>query len=338
MSKQSQRYGWPAWTAAVLAAAALAGCGGSKSSGLITASGTIEAVEVNVASQTSGRLLRLVVDEGSLVKSGDVVAAVDSSLLEIQLQQAAAGVRLAEAQLALLLKGARIEDIRQADETVRQAEANLKLATDERDRIRNLYQKKSATLQQKDNAETRYTLASAQFEAAKEGLRKWQRLARPEEIEQGRARLDQAVAARDLLKKTIADSTILAPTAGVVTHKVVESGDYVGPGTTVVTVADLSRVYLEIFVTEPELGRVRLGSAADVTIDSYPEHAFKGTVIFVSPEAEFTPKNIQTKEERVKLVYRVKIEIPNPEGILKPGMPADASIAPAPSPASQAAS
>jgi HlyD family secretion protein len=272
------------------------------------------------------------------VKSGDVVAAVDSSLLEIQLQQAAAGVRLAEAQLALLLKGARIEDIRQADETVRQAEANLKLATDERDRIRNLYQKKSATLQQKDNAETRYTLASAQFEAAKEGLRKWQRLARPEEIEQGRARLDQAVAARDLLKKTIADSTILAPTAGVVTHKVVESGDYVGPGTTVVTVADLSRVYLEIFVTEPELGRVRLGSAADVTIDSYPEHAFKGTVIFVSPEAEFTPKNIQTKEERVKLVYRVKIEIPNPEGILKPGMPADASIAPAPSPASQAAS
>jgi HlyD family secretion protein len=334
MREKPHRLGWLVWTAAILAAAAPAGCGRGKKTGPITASGTIEAVEVNVASQTSGRILRLAVDEGSLVKPGDVVASVDSSLLEIQLQQAEAGVRLAEAQLALLLKGARVEDIRQAEETVRQAEANLKLAADERDRVHNLYEKKSATLQQKQNADTRYALASAQLEAAREGLRKWQRLARPEEIEQGRARLDQAVAARDLLKKTIVDATIAAPTAGVVTHKVVEVGDYVGPGTTVVTVADLSRVRLEIFVTEPELGKVRLGAPADVTIDSYPGRAFKGIVIFVSPEAEFTPKNIQTKEERVKLVYRVRIEVSNPEGILKTGMPADAAIAPAPSPAS----
>ena len=325
MLKARHALGW-LWAPGALAVFFTAACGHAKAPGVITASGTIEAVEVNAAAQTNGRVLRLAVEEGSVVQAGDVLAGVDSSLLEIQLQQAEAGVRLAEAQLALLLKGARIEDMRQAEENVRQAEANLKLAADDRDRIRNLFEKKSATQQQKDNADTRYTLALAQSQTAKEGLHKWQSLARPEEIEQGRARLDQAVAARDLLLKTISDATILAPTAGVVTHKVVETGDYVGPGTTVVTIADLSRVHLEIFVAEPELGAVRLGGTADVMIDSYPGRVFKGTVIFVSPEAEFTPKNIQTKEERVKLVYRVKIEIPNPEGILKPGMPADASL------------
>jgi HlyD family secretion protein len=327
MSLKSRRFAWPGWTAAALAAAALAGCGRPKSPGLISASGTIEAVEVNVASKTSGQAVRLAVDEGSRVNAGDVLAVVDSSSLEIQLQQAEAGVMLAEAQLELLLNGARIEDIRQAEENVRQAEASLKLAGDDRDRTRNLFEKKSATLQQRDSADTRYSLALAQRGAAKEGLLKWQRLARPEEIKQGRARLDQAVASRNLLRKMISDSTIISPTAGVVTHKVVEAGEFVGPGTTVVTISDLAKMHLEIFVSEPELGRVRLGQPADVTIDSYPGRIFKGTVIFISPEAEFTPKNIQTKEERVKLVYRVKIEIPNPEGILKPGMPADAAIA-----------
>jgi len=334
MSLKLRRFARLAWPAAALAVAALAGgCGRPRNPGLIAASGTIEAVEVNVAAKTSGQIVRLAVDEGSRVKAGDVLAAVDSSSLEIQLRQAEAGVALAEAQLELLLKGARIEDIRQAEENVRQAEANLKLAADDRDRIRNLFEKKSATRQQLDTAETRYSLALAQHSSAKEALLKWQRLARPEEIKQGRARLDQAVAGRDLLRKTIADSTILSPTAGVVTHKVVEAGEFVGPGTTIVTVSDLAKVHLEIFITEPELGRVRLGQPADVTIDSYPGRIFKGGVTFISPDAEFTPKNIQTKEERVKLVYRVKIEIPNPEGILKPGMPADAAIASGATPA-----
>jgi HlyD family secretion protein len=310
----------------IIFASMLQSCQNENNPEVISASGTIEAVEVNVASKTAGQLERLLVEEGARVKSGDILAVVDSSSLEIQLRQAEAGVALAEAQLELLLKGARIEDIRQAEGVLRQAEANLKLAEEEHIRIENLFAKQSATAQQKDNLETRLAVAKAQYDVAKQALQKLERFARPEEIKQARARLDQAAAARDLLKKTIADSTIVSPTSGIVTHKAVEQGEYVGPGTTLLTIADLATVRLEIFVPESELGKIRLGQSADVRIDSYPRRTFGGEVIFISPEAEFTPKNIQTREERVKLVYRVKIGIPNPEAILKPGMPADAEI------------
>jgi len=310
----------------LLAAAILLSCQNSKDRSVISASGTIEAIEVNVASKTSGQVEKMLVDEGSQVKIGDNLAVIDSSSLAIQLAQAQAGVDLAEAQLQLLVKGARIEDIRQAEEAIKQAEANLKIAQDDRDRFRDLFAKQSATAKQNQDAEARYTVARAQYEAARQALEKWKKYARPEEIKSARARLDQAVASRDLLKKAISDSTITSPTAGIVTNKAIEQGEFVGPGTTLLTIADLSEVHLDIYVTEIELGKIRLGQEAEVTIDSYPGRAFKGTVSFISPEAEFTPKNVQTKEERVKLVFRVKIQVPNPENILKPGMPADALL------------
>jgi HlyD family secretion protein len=312
--------------AAVIFASVLQGCRNQNNPQVISASGTVEAVEVNVASKTAGQVEKLLVQEGARVAKGDVLAIIDSSSLEIQLREAEAAVALAEAQLELLLKGARIEDIRQAEGILSQAQANLKLAEDEFQRIDALFAKQSATAQQRDNAETRLAVARAQHEVAKQGLQRLERFARPEELKQARARLEQAAAGRDLLKKMVADATIVSPTPGIVTHKAVEQGEYVSPGTTLVTVADLSLVRLEIFVPEPEVGRIRLGQSADVTIDSYPGRAFRGEVIFISPEAEFTPKNIQTKEERVKLVYRVKIGVPNSEVILKPGMPADAII------------
>ncbi len=310
----------------LLAAAILLSCHNNKNKPAISASGTIEAIEVNVSSKTSGQVEKLFVDEGARVKIGDTLAVIDSSSLAIQLAQAQAGVDLAEAQLQLLVKGARIEDIRQSEEALKQAQANLKSAQQDRDRFRDLFAKQSATTKQHQDAEARYTVARAQYEAAQQALEKWKKYARPEDIKSARARLDQADAARDLLKKTISDSTITSPTAGIVTSKAIEQGEFVGPGTTILTIADLSEVHLNIYITEVELGNVRLGQEAEVTIDSYPDRAFKGKVSFISPEAEFTPKNVQTKEERVKLVFRVKIGVPNPENILKPGMPADALL------------
>jgi HlyD family secretion protein len=314
------------WGIMIMAVLGGLGCRDQNNRGEISASGTIEAVEVSVAAKTSGQVVKMAVDEGARIATGDLLAVVDSASLEIQLRQAEAGVKLAEAQHQLLLKGARIEDIRQAEESLRQAEAGLKLAQAEQARISGLFAKESATAQQKDNAETRLAVARAQHEAAKQALQKWRQLARPEEIQQARARLEQAEASRDLLKKTISDSTIISPTAGIVTHRATEQGEFVVPGTILLTIADLAEVRLEIFVPESDLGKLRLGQAAEVRIDSHPDRAFEGRVIFISPEAEFTPKNIQTKEERVKLVYRVKISVPNPENILKPGMPADAVI------------
>jgi len=304
----------------------LLSCRSQKKAEAINASGTIEAVEVSVAAKTSGQVDEVFVEEGARVQTGDQLAVIDSVSLAIQLRQAEAGVDLAESQLQLLLKGARVEDVRQTEEAAKQAEANLFLAGQDLKRIRSLFEKESAPAKVKEDAEVRYQVAEAQHEAAEQALLKIRKLSRPEEVRAAQARLAQAEAGRDLLKKTIADATIISPTSGIVTHKAVEAGEFVGPGTPLLIIADLDNVRLNIYVTEVELGRVRLGQLAEIRIDSYPDRVLSGTVVFISPEAEFTPKNVQTREERVKLVYRVKIEIPNPESILKPGMPADASI------------
>jgi len=301
-------------------------CTGNHQQDIITASGTIEAVEVNVASKVSGQVLELAAEEGRRVKPGDLLATIDHATLDIQLRQAAAGVELAEAQLALLVKGARSEDIRQAEAVLEQAEASLKVAEDDARRIRTLASKGSATPKMRDDAEARLTVATAQKSAAVEALNKVRKLARPEEIRAAEARLAQAQAAADLLSKTIADCTITAPSGGIVTHRAVEAGELVSPGSTVVTLVELDDVYVMIYVTEKELGRVRLGDTAEIRIDTFPDRAFAGKVTYISPEAEFTPKNIQTKEDRVKLVFGVKVEIENREGLLKPGLPADAVI------------
>jgi HlyD family secretion protein len=308
---------------AVLAAAA---CAGKAPKDVIAASGTIEAIEVNVASKVGGQVLALSFKEGARVAPGDTLALVDHATIDIQLRQAQAGVRLAESQLALLVKGARSEDIRQAESALIQAEAALKVAEDDARRMRELVRTGSVTSKQADDAEARLTVATAQRAAAVEALAKVRRLARPEEIQAAEARLDQARAAADLLARTIADCTIKAPAAGTVTHKAIEAGELVAPGSTVATLADLASVYVMIYVTERELGRVRLGDAAEVRIDAFPDRAFAGRVTYISPEAEFTPKNVQTKEDRVKLVFGVKVEIDNRDGLLKPGLPADAVI------------
>jgi len=312
--------------AVVLAVLAGPACSGHAGKDVISASGTIEAVEVNVAAKVSGQVLELAVGEGSRVRAGDKLAVIDHSALDIQLRQAEAGVRLAEAQLALLVKGARAEDIRQAEAAVQQADAALRSAEDDAKRMRELAKTGSVTPKSREDAESRLTVAAAQRSAAAEGLAKVRRLARPEEVQAAEARLAQARAASDLLAKTIADCTVTAPAGGVVTHKAVEAGELVTPGATVVTLVELETVHVMIYITEKELGRVRLGDAADVTIDAFPDKAFPGRVTYISPEAEFTPKNVQTKEDRVKLVFGVKVEIENREGLLKPGLPADAVI------------
>ncbi|MBN2264394.1 MAG: efflux RND transporter periplasmic adaptor subunit [Candidatus Aminicenantes bacterium] len=310
---------------ALLCAAGLA-CSSRSDENVITASGTIEAVEVSVAAKVAGQIVDLAVDEGARVRPGDILAVIDHATIDIQLRQAEAGVRLAEAQLALLAKGARSEDIRQTEFALKQAETALATAEDDARRMRELLRTGSVTAKQAEDAEARLTVAAAQRAAASEALAKVRRLARPEEIRAAEARLDQARAGAELLAKTIADSTVTAPTGGTITHKAVEAGELVTPGTTIVTVAHLDTVYVMIYVTEGELGRVRLGDPVEITIDAFPARPFAGKVTYISPEAEFTPKNVQTKEDRVKLVFGVKVGIDNPEGLLKPGLPADAVI------------
>jgi HlyD family secretion protein len=170
------------------------------------------------------------------------------------------------------------------------------------------------------------TIATAQRNSAKENLQKLENFARPEDLAAARARLNQARATEGLLRKQLSDATVVAPVSGTATLKPVEVGELISAGSVVATIARLEKLNLMIYVNESELGKVRLGGEAEVVIDSYPEKTFPGRVVYISPVAEFTPKNVQTKEDRTKLVFGVKLEVENAEGILKAGMPADAYL------------
>ncbi len=294
----------------------LIGCSGNNDK-QISASGTIESTEVTVSAKVGGQVLKLLVDEGSNVKAGDTLTLLDRSDWEIQLDQAKANVAAAEAQYKLAVQGAREEDITQAEATLRNAEDDL-------NRTEGLFKEGSITQKQLDDARTRQILAKQNYDKLKRG-------SRPEEIDAARARRDQAVAQVKAIKKKIDDSFVVAPINGVITQKAIEEGEVVMPNASLFRISRLDKVHLIIYVSEEELARVKLGQDAKVYIDAEPKKAFSGKVIYISSIAEFTPKNVQTKEDRTKLVFGVKIEILNPEQTLKPGMPADAVIETSPS-------
>ncbi len=301
------------------------GCGDGNNENKITASGTIEGTNVTLSARVSGQINKIRVEEGDQVKKNDTLLIIDHELLEIQLQQAQAGVEAAQAQLQLLQKGARSEDIRQAEDALKQAKINYEQAEADKNRMEDLYQSKTITKKQYDDVTAKYNIAKARYNSAKENVKKVKNFARPEELKQAQANLNQSKAAAALLKKNIRDSYVLAPLDGFVVKKFVEEGETVSPMSSLLMLSNLDDVKLVIYVSEEELGRVKLGQAAKVNIDAN-DNTYEGKVIYISPEAEFTPKNIQTKDERTKLVFAVKVKIPNPNFELKPGMPADATI------------
>ncbi|HEY3874523.1 MAG TPA: efflux RND transporter periplasmic adaptor subunit [Candidatus Kapabacteria bacterium] len=309
-----------------IAFALLTGCGEKENPNEITASGTIEATDVNVAAKNSAQIVTLYIDDGTPVDSGSLIASQDRSALDIQLRAAQAAVDQARAQLTLTKEGSRTEDVQAAEQTVSQAEANRKLDADELERIRNLEAGGAATKDQLEQEEIKFRVSQSQLEESEANLEKVRHIARPEDISSALARVNQLEATRDGVQKQIDDSYITSPLKGMVTHKVAEQGELVPAGSTVATVTDLSSVYLMIYVTEEQLPHIKLGQKVDVAIDGMPNKTFQGSVTYISPEAEFTPKDIQTKDDRVKLVFGVKVEIPNPTGALKKGLPADAVV------------
>ena len=309
-----------------LATALLASCGPKDNPNEITASGTIEATDVNVAAKNSAQIVTLYIDDGSPVDSGSLIAAQDRSALDIQLRASQAAVDQARAQLTLTKEGSRTEDIQAAEQAVTQAESNRKLEADQMERLKNLEAGGAATKAQLEEEETRFKVAQSQLATSEANLEKVRHIARPEDISSALARLNQLEATRDAVQKQIDDSYIISPLKGTVTHKVAEQGELIPAGATVATVTDLSSVYLMIYVTEEQLPHIKLSQKVDVKIDGMSNKTFSGTVTYISPEAEFTPKDIQTKDDRVKLVFGVKVEIPNPSGALKKGLPADATV------------
>ena len=289
----------------------------------ISGTGTVEAVEVTIGNKIPGQVLEVIPREGNLVKAGDVVAQIDHADLDLELERARAGVRAATAQLTLLRRGPRKQEVRRAEQMVAQAKAALDNARTSLGRARDLLNKKVVPQSKVDQAQAQVDVLQAQYNAAQEALSALRAGSRLEQLHMAEANLEQAEMLVRILEKKIEDCTVKSPTTGRVVARFLEPGELAGTGMPIVRVADLSEVWIMIYVSETELGRVRVDGEAEIRVDSFPGKTFSGKVTYISPQEEFTPKNIQTKDERVRMVFGVKVEAENPDESLKPGMPAD---------------
>jgi len=285
-------------------------------------SGTIECTQVQVAPQVSGRLIKIKAEEGSQVKKGDCLAEIDSRDFLLRRDEARALVALAQAQLDMAIAGAREEDIQRAREQVKEALAAAHAAEADRKRIEAVFAQKSATQKQWDDVKAHAERTSALLAGAESALAKLLAGSRKEEIRMAQAAVAQAQARCAQLDKTISDCLVYAPLDGTVTTKNREEGEMVNAGASMMTLSRLDEVWLSVYIPENRLAKVKLGQKAQVKADGDPQY-YDGRVTFISSEAEFTPKNVQIPEERAKLVYRIKITLPNSNQVFKPGMPAD---------------
>ena len=317
----------------VLAAAAVAAVhyyprwfGKRPTQNLLKLSGNIEAHESLVSFKVSGRIVALPVDEGMTVKTGALLARVDNDdyRQQVALNQATTSVR--DRQLALGLAGSRRQDIEAAEQTVNDTRADLEQKKKDYARYQALYEKDEIPGQTRDQAATNVTSAQAAYDRAQQIYNELVEGTRKEELAVERADVRQADQSLRLSQIELTYTVLRAPFSGVVLVRQAELGEVVSPGTPIVTLADLDHIWLRIYVPETDLGKVHWGQDVEVRTDTYPDKAYRGRISVISSEAEFTPKSVQTEKERVTLVYRVKVDVENPNYELKPGMPADAYI------------
>jgi HlyD family secretion protein len=318
--------------------AASVACREPEPSNTIRVSGHVEATEVRVASDVGGRLIELRVMEGDRVAAGDLIGRLDATDTELQIARGRADRAAAEAQLRALEVGARPEEIRQARAEVEAAEgetaaatAELKAAEIDLERFEALLRANAGAEKERDDARARVEVARARVrsasqrvQAAREVLARLRAGTRREDLDAARARVQAADAQIALLEKSRTDAVIKATAAGVVTQKLADTGEQLAPLMPVVVVTDLDNAWANLFVPEPMIPRITLGQTATVLTDA--GDAIQGKVSYISPQAEFTPRNVQTADERSKLVYRIKVNVDNRAGILKVGMPVDAEL------------
>ncbi len=250
--------------------------------------GVVEAVDVLISPQVMGQIIELNAKEGQKVKKGDLLVKIDDTLFQAQLEQAKAGVRSIISQKAVI-------------------EANLKGLQTNIDRAEQLYKDGATPKSQLDELYSKRDILNAQ-------------------LNQLDSQIEQAKAGLNLVEKQILYSKIYSPMDGTVIKVYMEEGEKVFPGSAILSIADLSKVEIRVYIPEPMLGKIFLGQKVQIFTDSYPDKPIEGEIAYISDEAEFTPKNVQTYDERIRLVYAVKITADNLEGILKIGMPVSVKI------------
>jgi len=304
----------------------------------VRVSGQVEATEVQISAQVGGRILELPVQEGHRVDLGALVARLDTADADLALARAHAERAQADAQLRLLKAGSRVEDIRQAESAVAAAradrmaaEAELASAQLEVGRFEMLLASNSGSRKQFDDAVARRNVArerlqgaSDRIDAASEVVARLKAGARKEEIAAAEARVSAADAQIRILDKAVADATVTAPLSGIVTTVIADVGELAAPRSPLLVITDLDRAWANVYVDEPVVPRLRLGQPVTLYTDASDRVA--GTLSFISSKAEFTPRNVQTAEDRAQLVYRLKVSVDNTAGVLKVGMPIEAEL------------
>jgi HlyD family secretion protein len=300
---------------------------GSSSDGVILASGTVEAAEADLGFQIPGRIESIAVREGDPVDSSSVLASLDRTELNARREAGVASAEAARAALSEVQTGFRSEEIAQGRAVLRAAEERVANAGRDLQRAERLFEGGAVSRQSLDHLETAFQLAEAEQEGATERLQVLETGPRRERIAVQRAQLMGAEAQVRQVDAALDNAVVRAPFAGIVSVKHREPGEIVQPGLPVVSIINPNDRWVRIYVREDQVGRISVGQQASLTADSYPERSYRGRVIFISSEAEFTPRNVQTAEERVKLVYRVKVQITDdPSYDLKPGLAADVRI------------
>jgi HlyD family secretion protein len=305
----------------------------------VRVSGHVEATEVRLAPEVGGRIVLFNVKEGDRVEPGLLILRLDTRDSELALDRARAEHQAAEAQLRLLQAGSRREDIGQAEaqtqsarDDVSAARAELAAAQADLERFESLLEANAGSRKQRDDARARRDIArervqsgESRFRAAEQLVAKLRAGARPQEIDGARARVAATAAQVATVEETIKDAALVSPARGIVSQKLAEVGEVAAPRTPVIVITDLDHAWADVFVPEPVVPRIRIGQQATLFTDAGGS-GLPGSITFISPKAEFTPRNVQTAEERSKLVYRVRVTVDNAQGILKEGMPVEAEI------------
>ncbi|MGO9119559.1 MAG: HlyD family secretion protein [Desulfomonilaceae bacterium] len=292
----------------------------------IFVSGNIETTEVDLSFRIAGQINALNIEEGDRVKKGQTIATLDTDTLLSQKGAAVAEIANQRAVLDELEEGTRAEQIRQAKAQLKAAESRMKNAQDEFNRYNQLYKEGAVSGSTYDTRDTALKVATEEYNNALEHFSEFEKGPREQQIRAATHRLERVTWELKRIDLDIEHSALTTPVSGAVLVKAAELGEVVLPGAPVATVAAIDEVWLKGYVGEKDLGRVKLGQKAEITTDSFPGKIYTGLVTFISPRAEFTPKNVQTREERIKQVYRVKITILNREQELKIGMPAEGYI------------
>jgi HlyD family secretion protein len=311
---------------AIALAVTLIWTGSRKGTGGLVLSGNVEVTEARVGFTLPGKVVELLAEEGQAVKKDDPLASLDKGELASLVAQQKAYLREALTRLSELRKGSRPQEIEQAKALVTSSDADLVKLKRDFERAEILHTNGAISTAQYDAAKSAYENRAAQHKRALETLSLVREGPRREDIEAGEHRVSQARAALATAEERLKNTDLAAPFAGIILKKNVETGETVSQGTPVYTVGDLGNPWVKVYVKEDRLGLVKLGQPAKVTVDSYKGKVYEGRVTYISSEAEFTPKMVQTHEERVKLVFAVKVSVKNVDGELKPGMPADVMI------------